>query len=81
VRIELTDGTEYVEEVPNPIGDSDYAPLDAAALHSKGSRLIDPALVARIWMFAEQLVASSSVRELCELLRWPATGNMTESKE
>jgi len=81
VRIELTDGTEYIEEVPNPIGDSDYAPLDAAALHSKGGRLIDPVLVARIWLFAEQLVASSSVLELCDLLRWPAAENMTESKE
>lgn len=81
VRIELTDGTEYVLEVPNPIGDSDYAPLDAAALHAKGDRLIDPALVERVWMFAEQLVASSSVRELSKLLRWPAAETISKEKE
>lgn len=81
VRIELTDGSEYVLEVPNPIGDSDYAPLDAAALHAKGDRLIDPALVERVWMFAEKLVASSSVRELSELLRWPAAETISKEKE
>lgn len=81
VRIELTDGSEYILEVPNPIGDSDYAPLDAAALHAKGDRLIDPALVERVWMFAEQLVASSSVRELSELLRWPAAETIGKEKE
>jgi 2-methylcitrate dehydratase PrpD len=82
VRIELTDGSEYEHEVPNPIGDSDYAPLDAPALHAKGDRLIDPALVERVWTFAEQLTSSSSsVRELSELLRWPAAETMSKEKE
>ena len=81
VRIELTDGSTYVLEVPNPIGDSDYAPLDEAALHAKANRLIDPLLAERVWMFAEKLVASSSVLELSELLRWSATETMNSEKE
>lgn len=70
VRIELTDGTAYEVEVPNPIGDSDYAPLSREDLQAKGSRLIDPRLVEHVWSFAERLPEAGSVRELSELLLW-----------
>ena len=72
VRITLTDGRTFVDEVPNPIGDSDYAPLGREDLHAKGERLIDPVLAERVWSFAQALPASSSVHELSHLLIWPA---------
>lgn len=81
LRIELTDGSEFACEVPNPIGDSDYAPLDSAALHIKGERLIDSELVGRVWNFAEQLPTDSSVTELSELLRWPAADDRHDEHE
>lgn len=81
VRIELTDGSEFACEVPNPIGDSDYAPLDGDALRIKGERLIDPVLVGRIWDFAEQLPTADSVTELSALLRWSSADDWENEKE
>jgi len=71
VRIVLADGSTYEKQVPNPIGDSDYAPLDRSDLRAKGDRLIPAELVSRVWSFAGQLPNAVSVRELSELLRWP----------
>lgn len=68
VRITLTDGTVHETEVPNPIGDSDFAPLNSNDLVAKGERLVDPGLVRNLWQFAEQLPIAPSVAEIAHLL-------------
>jgi hypothetical protein len=70
VRITLVDGTVLEHEVPNPIGDSDYAPLSSGDLRDKGQRLIAPDLVEQMWSFAEQLPDAVSVTEIAPLLQW-----------
>ena len=73
VRIELRDGTVLEHEVPNPIGDSDYAPLGPNDLRDKGDRLIPPSLVESIWSFADQLPDAATVADIAPLLHWPKT--------
>ena len=73
VRISLVNGTSFEDEVPNPIGDSDYAPLSPEGLRGKGQRLIAPALVERMWLFAEQLPDAVSVADIASLLQWTET--------
>lgn len=71
VRIDLADGRTFVAEVPNPIGDSDFAPLNRDDLRAKGERLIADELVERVWSFAEQLPRAVKVRDIADLLIWP----------
>ena len=73
VRITLNNGEVFQTEVPNPIGDSEFAPLTRTDLISKGERLIEPKLVRNLWHFAEQLPTTTSVTELSHLLTLPNT--------
>ena len=68
VRITLTNGAVHLAEVPNPIGDSDFAPLSRADLVFKGERLVDAQLVRSLWKFAELLPTASSVTDISHLL-------------
>lgn len=72
VSITLQDGSVLQAEVPNPIGDSDFAPLGRQDLQAKGQRLISAELVESVWAFAEQLPKTDSVATISGLLSWSA---------
>ena len=69
VRIELTNGEVFSAHVPNPIGDSDFAPLGRSDLEEKGARLIQPDLLRNLWTFAEELPTAPLITDLASLLR------------
>jgi 2-methylcitrate dehydratase PrpD len=48
VRITLSDGTCHDLEVPNPVGDSDFHPLDRAAVRAKLTAIIGEERTSRI---------------------------------
>lgn len=63
--VSLVDGTQTVTLcAPNPIGDSDYFPLDAAAVHAKLVRLIGAADTERIGRVMAALTTSPDVAAL-----------------
>jgi 2-methylcitrate dehydratase PrpD len=65
VRVRTTDGAEVVREVPNPIGDADHRPFDAAGLAALLSTLLgSPQRVQRIAECARALPSATSVREV-----------------
>ncbi len=68
VRITLTNGITHETEVPNPIGDSEFAPLSRDDLVIKGECLISPQLVRNIWLFADRLPTAPSIFDLLHLL-------------
>jgi 2-methylcitrate dehydratase PrpD len=64
-EVELTDGVRSVAlAAPNPVGDSDHFPLDAAQVHAKLGQLLSAAELDRLWQVMRDLPATDDVARL-----------------
>lgn len=62
VTVELTDGRRYSSEQPNPIGDADYHPLDAAQVAAKLTALLGEETAGRVAAVVEALPGAEDAR-------------------
>jgi 2-methylcitrate dehydratase PrpD len=61
-EVELSDGTHAIALAsPNPVGDSDHFPLDAAQVRGKLTRLLGEQQVDTLWRTMEGLATSDDV--------------------
>ncbi|GAA3749693.1 2-methylcitrate dehydratase PrpD [Spinactinospora alkalitolerans] len=61
VRV-VTDRAEHVEEVPNPVGDADHRPMDAAAVRAKARSLVGAPTARAITDLVARLETAAAVR-------------------
>ena len=59
----LRDGSKQTIEVPNPVGDTSYQPLDRAALHDKLDHLLRPGESAAIARWVEELASAPDMTQ------------------
>lgn len=64
VAVELDDGRVLTAEQPNPVGDADYLPFDAAQVHAKLARLLGAPTSERIEEVVAQLPSAPDARVL-----------------